>query len=200
MQIAPTAFGARRSTSAALQVGGHRFPATASPAFGRPAQLRSFHSPSAIARSARCKPLLPSSASTAGLLQGSKLRYSSSSAGKVIRDAEHPNGLYYHPINKESQGTRYAVSYFANAPSASAGILAHVDVPTASANDPGQYAREHPDEVEANREFWDLLHHTLREDIVRTGKDEILAQEADLRGDGWAHLNGECWSTVRSAC
>lgn len=200
MQIAPTAFGARRSASAALQVGGRRFPTTASPAFGRPAQLRSFHSPSAIARSARCKPLLPSSASTAGSLNGSKLRYSSSSAGKVIRDAEHPNGLYYHPINKESQGTRYAVSYFANAPSSSAGILAHVDVPTASANDPGQYAREHPDEVEANREFWDLLHHTLREDIVRTGKDEILVQEADLRGDGWAHLNGECWSTVRSAC
>lgn len=114
------------------------------------------------------------------------------SSSQSIRDAEHPTGLWYHPLPGSSDLKRYAVSYLSQAPSSNDAqdVIAVVEVTGDS--DPATFSRQNPDRVKANPAFWKLLHDTLKEDVVAGGKDAILTQEADLREDGWAHLAGEC--------
>lgn len=115
------------------------------------------------------------------------------SASKSIRDAEHPTGLWYHPLSSSSDVTRYAVSYLSQPPASSDSkdVIAVFEVPSPEASDPAVFARQHPDRVVANKAFWSTLHATLKDDVVAGEKDPILTQEADLREDGWAHLAGE---------
>lgn len=117
---------------------------------------------------------------------------------KPAQDKEHPQSLWYHSL---SNG-KYAVTY-SSTPPPSAEHPSVIASFTADENvDPIAHARENPDDVYANEPFWDLLHKTLKEDVVAKGKDPILQQEADLREEGWAHLGGE-WQkgkTDRAVC
>lgn len=128
----------------------------------------------------------------------SLVRRGYSTSSKSIKDAEHPTGLWYHPLSGSSDTTRYAVSFLSQAPKSqdAKDVIAVLSVPAAKASDPAAFARQNPDKAVANRAFWDLLHTTLKEDVVQGEKDAILTQEADLREDGWAHLAGESEATV----
>lgn len=117
-----------------------------------------------------------------------------SSSIRPLQDPEHPHGLYFHPqSSSSSSSTQFAVSFLSSSPPSPdhPSVLATISVPSSDANDPASFARQHPDEVVANKAFWDVLHKTLKEDVVGKGLDAILTQEADLREAGWAHLNGE---------
>lgn len=118
---------------------------------------------------------------------------------KSVQDKDHPNSLWYHTVS----GNRIAVTHSSTPPSSadSPHVMASFESKNGDA-DPISYARENPDDVHANKAFWDLLHKTLKEDVVAKEKDELLQQEADLREDGWAHLAGELakgWSGKRAS-
>lgn len=117
-----------------------------------------------------------------------------------IQDPEHPNGLWYHTVSEADGKVTYAVSYLSTPPSSdsSPSILALLSVPTGQ--DVVAFARSNPDAVQAQKPFWDLLHRTLKEDIVGKEKDAILVQEADLRENGWAHLAGELFIITQMRC
>lgn len=110
---------------------------------------------------------------------------------QTIQDSEHPNGLWYHPIANGAGKVTYAVSYLSRPPSSASSPSIMALVTTQSGEDPAEAARSNPNNVAAQRSFWELLHKTLKEDIIRKEKDAILVQEADLRENGWAHLAGE---------
>ncbi|PWN27713.1 hypothetical protein BDZ90DRAFT_232117 [Jaminaea rosea] len=103
---------------------------------------------------------------------------------KSAQDKEHPQSLWYHSL---SNG-KYAVTYSSTPPPSAEHPSVIASFNADEKVDPIAHARENPDDVHANGPFWDLLHKTLKEDVVAKGKDPILQQEADLREEGWAHL------------
>ncbi|CAO1630055.1 unnamed protein product [Parajaminaea phylloscopi] len=120
-----------------------------------------------------------------------QFRSQSTTPSSSVQDAEHPNGLWYHLVSQSGEERTYAVSFLPTPPSSSSSPAILALFSTQRGEDPIEFARNNPDRIEAPKPFWQLLHQTLKEDIVRNEKDPILVQEADLRENGWAHLADE---------
>lgn len=100
----------------------------------------------------------------------------------VVRDRDQETGLYYHDLGKGE----WAVSLLEKAPKgpSSLSVIGKIAPQNTS---PDEFVRTKPDEIKMNPAFWDALHQVLKEQIP----DDIQLQfEADMRGDGWAHLCG----------
>lgn len=101
---------------------------------------------------------------------------------RAVRDPVVETGLYYHALGSDE----WAVSLLPHAPARAdaPSVIGRIVVPAAV--EPAEHIRNSPDSVHLNAPFWDLLHQVFHEHVA---EDEMLQFEANLRGDGWAHLS-----------
>lgn len=103
---------------------------------------------------------------------------------RAVADPVAATGLFYHALGD----SEWAVSFLRDAPrhAESPAVIARFAVPPAA--EPPEHLRRNPDIVRLNAPFWELLHSIFQE---YAAQDEMLNFEANMRGDGWAHISDE---------